>query len=400
MIETESESLGAALEELSVFACLYDDPVFDSFVRMIDAQENGHETEARKAAAAFAARLYACNTQDWAGYLKNLVLQAPTCVAWYAGQSNEIPKLMLDAAMEELSVLSSACEVSVQDLFGLTTLAAWQTDKVDLQAEYLNRMLSIGRCGTGAFARSRVFRVMEKDGDPLLQPIRHPDPVTFEDLADYEMQHQELKDNIEALLAGRPAANVLLYGDAGTGKSASVKAALNAYGNEGLRLVELSKGRLHLLPSLLDELSEQPLKFIVFIDDLSFTENDDSFSDLKAVLEGSAAVRSSNTIICATSNRRHLVRETFSAREGDEVHRMDTLQETLSLSERFGLKIYFEKPNKETYLRIVRTLAAAAGIDMEVAQLEAGAERFAQRKSGRSARAARQYIEMLESRGK
>lgn len=388
-----------ALEELSVFAGLYEDPVFQAFNTMMQTWKEEGAHQSRREAAAFAAALYSRNTQDWAGYLEKLVLDANTCVAWYAGQSNEIPKLMLDAAMEELHTLSIAAMISLEDLYGDCTLAAWQCRAIDLQGEYLNRMLSIASYGYGEFAKANVFRVQEEKESARLVPIVHPDPVTFADLVDYDDQHEAFCANIEALLAGKPAANVLLYGDAGTGKSASVKAALNKYAKKGLRLVEISKNRLHLLPGLLDQLCAQPLKFVLFIDDLSFQEDDDTFSELKAVLEGSAAIRAGNTIICATSNRRHLVRETFKAREGDEVHRADTLQETLSLSERFGLKIYFEKPSKNEYLAIVRSLAAKAGLRVDPAILELGAERFAQRKSGRSARAARQYVELLEAQG-
>jgi hypothetical protein len=230
-----------------------------------------------------------------------------------------------------------------------------------------------------------------------LKPVEFPDAVSLEDLIGYQMQRQKVIENTQALLRGCKAANILLYGDAGTGKSATVKAVANAFAEDGLRLIELGKEQLHLLPKLLDELSCNPLKFILFIDDLSFQDSDDDFSALKAVLEGSISARSHNTVIYATSNRRHIVRETFASREGDEVHRQDTMQETISLSERFGIKVYYEKPKKDLYLEIVYGLARQYGLTLDQETLALEAERFALRKSGRSARAARQLVEQLSA---
>ena len=198
-----------------------------------------------------------------------------------------------------------------------------------------------------------------------------------------------------ALLSGKPAANILLTGDAGTGKSSTVKAVVNELSHLGLRILEVRKEQLHSIPAILDELNSNPLKFILFIDDLSFQKDDDNFSALKAILEGSVSARSRNVVIYATSNRRHLVKESFSNRDGDDVHRNDTMQEMLSLSERFGIQITFQKPDKKTYLDIVRHLAKDRGVEMPVEELEAQAERFALGRGGRSARAATQFIDSL-----
>ncbi|MCF0245718.1 MAG: ATP-binding protein, partial [Ileibacterium sp.] len=234
-------------------------------------------------------------------------------------------------------------------------------------------------------------------GGYKILPVNNPDPVRMEDLIGYQMQHETVLDNTRLLLEGRIASNILLYGDAGTGKSATVKAAVNELSGNGLRLIEVTKNQLHWLPRLLDELTANPLKFIIFIDDLSFQDNDDDFAALKAVLEGSVSARSINTVIYATTNRRHIVRETFSARGNDDIHRNDTMQETVSLSERFGIKLLFEKPNADTYFEIVRVLADQMGVTLSEAELKRKAEQFALRKSGRSARAARQLAEQLAS---
>ena len=157
----------------------------------------------------------------------------------------------------------------------------------------------------------------------------------------------------------------------------------------------MRKEQLRELPKILDELTDNPLKFIVFIDDLSFPKDDDNFSALKAILEGSVSAKGQNVVIYATSNRRHLVKETFSDREGDDVHFNDTVQEIISLSDRFGIHITFNKPNKETYLYIVRSLANKKCIKWDTDELERKAEQFALEKGSRSARAAKQFVENM-----
>ena len=198
-----------------------------------------------------------------------------------------------------------------------------------------------------------------------------------------------------ALLDGLPAANVLLCGDAGTGKSSTVKAIVNGLWQKGLRLIELRKKQLPLLPRVMEQIAHNPLKFIIFIDDLSFAQQDDGFGALKAMLEGSAAAKTPNAVIYATSNRRHIVRESFSARQGDDVHRNDTIEEMISLSARFGLSVLFVKPDKALYLHIVSQLAKANGLHCDENTLTTGAEAFALGRGGRSARAAKQYVDSL-----
>ena len=200
-------------------------------------------------------------------------------------------------------------------------------------------------------------------------------------------------DNTKALLSGKPAANILLTGDAGTGKSSTVKAIVNELCDSGLRILEVRKEQLHAISKILDELNSNPLKFILFIDDLSFTKDDDNFSALKAILEGSVSAKSNNVVIYATSNRRHLVKENFSDREGDDVHFNDTMQELLSLSERFGIQLTFNRPDKAVYLDIVHNLADKQGIEYDVEKLDASAEKFALKRGTRSARAAKQFVD-------
>ena len=228
-------------------------------------------------------------------------------------------------------------------------------------------------------------------------PVKNPDKTRLSQLVDYEYQRGIVIDNTKALLCGKPAANILLTGDAGTGKSATVKAVCNELFGDGLRIIEIRKDQLHIIPQILDELAENPLKFVLFIDDLSFLKDDDNFNALKAVLEGSVSAKSRNVVIYATSNRRHIIKEKFSDRDGDEVHINDTLQETVSLSERFGIHISFDKPDKKTFLHIVRSLASQSGLKIDDDELELKAERFALQRGGRSARLARQFVDGLLS---
>ena len=174
-----------------------------------------------------------------------------------------------------------------------------------------------------------------------------------------------------------------------------MKAGVNELYDRGLRILEVRKEQLTQIPEILDTLNSNPLKFILFIDDLSFQKDDDNFSALKAILEGSVSAKSQNVVIYATSNRRHLVKESFSDRDGDDIHRNDTMQEIISLSERFGIQVTFTKPDKQTYLDIVRHLAAERGIEMDDARLATLAESFALGRGGRSARAANQFIDSL-----
>ena len=248
--------------------------------------------------------------------------------------------------------------------------------------------------GCGCFTAHRAF--LWRDGAML--PVEHPDPIRLSNLKGYEYQRRIAVDNTRAFLDGFEANNMLRYGDRGTGKSSTVKALLNEYAAEGLRMVEMPKEYLRQLPDLTGHLSKVPMKFIVFIDDLSFSDGDDSFAALKAVLEGGLASRPANVVIYATSNRRHLLRETFSAREGDEVHRADTVQEAASLSDRFGLTLTFLMPDKQRFLDIVEQLAADRGLKADRRALLDAAERWALERGARSPRYARQFIADAQAR--
>ena len=303
-----------------------------------------------------------------------------------------------DAIWQELAVFQQVADLTPQmltrELSVQQGLPQFGTKTLDIAGSYRERCNNIGRYGYGIYAKYRMFYL---EGERIV-PVVNPDQTRLSSLIDYQREKQIILDNTIALLEGRPAANILLSGDAGTGKSSTVKAVVNELHQRGLRILEVRKEQLHAIPGILDTLNSNPLKFILFIDDLSFQKGDDNFSALKAILGGWVSARSSNVVIYATSNRRHLVKESFSDREGDDIHRGDTMQEMISLSERFGIQITFQKPNKATYLGIVRHLAQERGVEMEQSQLEALAERFALSRGGRSPRAARQFVDSLASK--
>jgi predicted AAA+ superfamily ATPase len=264
----------------------------------------------------------------------------------------------------------------------------WQEALADLAQHYRQQ-------GVGIFGEYKAFTWQAGE----LVGIKHPDPIKIGELVGYEAQKQVLQQNTAALLAGYPALNVLLYGSRGTGKSSLVKALLNEYSSQGLRLVEVGKAQLQDLPKILELLREQPQKFLIFVDDLSFEEDDDTFKALKVVLEGNVTAKAANVLVYATSNRRHLVREFFAERprpqDGEEIHNWDTMQEKLSFSDRFGLTLTFAPADQDTYLEIVHHLAALAGLSLDPAELEFLAKQWATRHNGRSGRTARQFIDFL-----
>ena len=294
------------------------------------------------------------------------------------------------AVLEEIGKLSSEMLIERIDFYDF--LPKYQISDMNFSQLYADRLLKIKQIGFGMYSTHHIF-VMGENG---LIPVSYPDPIRLSQLSGYDEERREVIENTIAHINGKPANNCLLYGDCGTGKSSTVKAIANEYRDSGLRLIEIKKKQLHLIPEIIEEIGRNPLKFILFIDDLSFSEDDDDYAALKAALEGSVSSNSPNMIIYATSNRRHLVKETFSSRQGDEIHFNDTIQEFMSLSERFGLTVTFMKPDKKLYLDIVKNLAIQYGIHMADDELFRKAEAFALSRSGRSPRCAKQFIEHLK----
>jgi len=255
------------------------------------------------------------------------------------------------------------------------------------------------RTGVGLFGRHRAFRWARADGRGRLEGVPAPDPVRLDDLVGYELERQPVLENTRQFVAGAAANNVLLYGDRGTGKSSTVKALLNEFHAEGLRLIEVAKEHLGDYPEIIARVRGRRERFILFVDDLSFEEHETQYKALKAALEGSLEARPGNVALYATSNRRHLVTERFVDRQkaslDDEVHPEDSAQEKLSLADRFGIHAPFLIPDQDRYLEIVEGLAVRYGLPLPARELRHRALLWSQWHNGRSCRTARQFVDAL-----
>lgn len=252
--------------------------------------------------------------------------------------------------------------------------------------------------GVGMFGLNKAFRLDTEDGKLNFLPINNLDKVVLDDLTGYEIQKKKLIDNTEAFVQGRAANNCLLFGDAGTGKSTSIKAILNQYYDQGLRMIEIYKHQFQYLSAVISHIKNRNYRFIIYMDDLSFEEFEIEYKYLKAVIEGGMETKPDNVLIYATSNRRHLIRETWSDRsdKDEELHRSDTVQEKLSLAARFGVSINYSKPTQQEYFQIVTNLAKKyPEITMSDKELCAEANKWELSHGGISGRTAQQFINYI-----
>ncbi len=388
--------LALKLHSVAIFRNLLSDGVIKALSELLDSLEFGTTKEQVDKYGSFVSELYA-HTDNLSKYVLNIVTDDENVFIKKVAAGQIVSDELNECVKEELSVFGEISTLTREDFRKCIDyhgyLPEWKTETIDFENEYFKRRDEIGRFGYGIYAKYHMFCI--KDGGII--PIKHPDPVTLADLSGYQQERNAVINNTVALLEGKPAANILLSGDAGTGKSSTVKAVANEFRGQGLRIIEVRKEQIVEIPTIIDELSANPLKFILFIDDLSFNQADDNFSTLKAILEGSVAAKSGNVAIYATSNRRHIVRESFKDRDSsDDIHRNDTVQELMSLSERFGLMITFVKPGKECYLDIMKNIAVQHGIEV-TEQMCMEAERFALVKGGRSARTAKQFVDSILS---
>ena len=327
----------------------------------------------------------------------------------------EVTEEMEAALEEDLKTLQMASGIKSEDIIKcfephLVKLSGikfpeWKNTPVRLKQEFTNLVKNIGTSGYGIFRESIMFKI----DDDVLVPVISPDFQSLEELHGYERERDIVLRNTEAFVMGYPASNTLLYGDAGTGKSTTVKACAAHFADQGLRLIEFGKNQVGLIPEIAQDLAYSPLKFIFFIDDLTFKDNDDEYYALKGILEGNVRGKGQNVLVYATSNRRHLIKESLSDRQGDEVHLNDTLQENMSLSARFGLTVTFSKPDKDAYLSLVEFLAKENGMldgkklgseeyNSGIKEIFDRAEAFAIRVNGRSPRTAKQFITLAKNR--
>lgn len=393
------KELSEKLFSLVIFRNLLNDETVKKFLKMVSSEKSREDT--LSSYADFMSSLFAV-TDNLTDYVTDIVFKDENSYIIKAGQGT-LSENYESALNTELDTFNEFARITSDDLKKFLRISAplpvWATKEFDLKAAYLDRVKNIGKTGYGIFAKYHVFVIKDKE----IVPVKYPDNQKLSDFSGYELERSKIIDNTKALLSGKPCNNVLLYGDAGSGKSSSVKAIANEYKDDGLRLIEVKKNQLYSLPDIMDRLSCNPLKFLIFIDDLSFSRNDEDFGALKAILEGSVNGRGNNIAIYATSNRRHLVKESLSDRDGDDLHLQDTIQELTSLSARFGLQITFSRPDKPLFTSIVCDLAKKYGINMPQDELIMKAEAHALRSGGRSPRTARQFIEYLsytEDKGK
>jgi predicted AAA+ superfamily ATPase len=415
---------------------------YSRLIRLLSDQNSSHEEllAAYHRVLSMLIRRYGTNGQIfgdlWKNHLIDLILADENVfsLACEKGEFKSIPKPLLNIVKTDLKYLYSLfcldgkavgdimrCRMLVEDLPGWELRAQGRISSVkaeksksgntgthivntlfesvnwELETDALNTYYY--KQGCGMFGRYKAFRWIQTNHTGFLEGVENPDPIRLADLIDYERERSVVIQNTLQFIRGLPCNNILLYGDRGTGKSATVKAILNEFAHLRLSLVEVSKYHLNSLPQVMEHLQNRGRYFILFIDDLSFEDDESSYRELKSILEGGIEAKPQNVVIYATSNRRHLIKEYFSERSlSDEVSSQDTMQEKLSLSDRFGITVTFTLPDKETYLRIVEGLAGQRGLDIDPDELKAEAIKWEMLYNGRSPRTARQFIDHMEGK--
>ena len=392
--------LRAQLRGLSAFRSLLDTPMLKDALQLLDAAAR---RDGEGALAAYDQMFYRLKAEGYSGlgtWLWDTLRYTETPYGDLAGSGRSDPELE-GAARRDVDALLQLARLGAEDIrvalkpilteeyvSVLDNLPAWETETPftfeELAAFYQEN-------GAGLYAKYRAF--LWEEG--RLVPVADPDCPHPVELLGYDQQRKQVLDNTRLLVEGKPSNNVLLFGDGGTGKSATVKSMLYLPGMENLRLIEIQKENLVGMPRLIRSLAGRRQSFILFIDDLAFDQDDKTYSSLKTILEGGLERRPLNVAIYATSNRRHLVRQTFSDRAGDEVDAFETISEKTALAERFGLRIPYMTMSKSEYLALIDHLAGLYHVEMNREVLHAKAMEWEIRHAGRTPRVARQFIASL-----
>ena len=389
------EQINMKAKSFVVFNNILEDDVMKAFLNMIDIKEKSDIKKVEEYSN-FTRKLFE-KSENFSDYIWKLIIFNENIYVHKLASKEIISNMLAQCVKHELQTLQDIATITSQDIRSEIEyngfMAEWSINtEYDFNKMYEERMEKLFTVGYGIYSNNIMFTY----DNGKVAPVKYPDNIRLSSHIGYERERKRIIDNTYAFIKGKPAANVLLYGDAGTGKSSTVKAIVNEYANEGLRMIEVRKGDLLEIPKLIQELANNPLKFILFIDDLSFSKNNEEIGALKAILEGSVTAKTSNVVIYATSNRRHLVQESFSERQGDDIHRNETIQEQISLSDRFGLSICFSKPNKKEYLDIIHGLLKEYKVK-DIENVDMLAEQHAMSRGGRSGRIARQFVEYLKS---
>ena len=392
--------LRAQLRGLSAFRSLLDTPMLKDALQLLDAAAR---RDGEGALAAYDQMFYLLKAEGYSGlgtWMWDTLRYTETPYGDLAGSGRSDPELE-GAARRDVDALLQLARLGAEDIrvalkpilteeyvSVLDNLPAWETGAPftfeELSAFYREN-------GAGLYAKYRAF--LWEEGQ--LVPVADPDCPHPVELLGYDQQRKQVLDNTRLLVEGKPSNNVLLFGDGGTGKSATVKSMLYLPGMENLRLIEIQKENLVGMPRLIRSLAGRRQSFILFIDDLAFDQDDKTYSSLKTILEGGLEKRPLNVAIYATSNRRHLVRQTFSDRAGDEVDAFETISEKTALAERFGLRIPYMTMSKSEYLALIDHLVGLYHVEMNREVLHAKAMEWEIRHAGRTPRVARQFIASL-----
>lgn len=436
MIDNTIHTAKTALEALSVYRGLLQDPVVSKLYTLLNAVPDAekdfscflnlyndfyHTLISTNSTCTFKAYVINRIIFDDNPFTKSVGekdLQLVDACLRKAAES-DLRKLQRLAALTARDIKEAASQGFIQGGFEagiIEGLAEWDFDACGCTAvegiyEILHGSEDWGGClkalagfhrenGSGMFARYKGFVWERHRGSGCLKGLEAPDPVRLSGLLGYELERSKVVENTLHFLKGYPANNMLLYGDRGTGKSSTVKALLNEYAALGLRMIEIPKKYLSDYPEIVRIIKDKPHKFIVFVDDLAFEDHEENYTALKAMLEGGLESKPVNVVIYATSNRRHLIKERFSdmADRGDEIRESETVQEKLSLADRFGIIVSFSSPSQQQYLKIVDGLAAGRGLEIDSEQLHREALKWEMWYNGRSPRTARQFVDWLEGK--
>ena len=387
---------------VSIFKNILNDKVVLLFVKFLNqlSSEEKNFVGDLKLYSEFITSFYdASSNQNLYEYIKKLIYTDENIISKGCLSCIRENAQLIHTAKYELTLLDNLLSFdyqTIKDLFlfkyprmteMINHLPAFSTDnKINFVLDDIINSYSSN--GYGIFSCYSAFKYTE---NMEVKPVEFIDSISFDDLKNYKYQQDILKQNTKAFLDGKTANNVLLYGDRGCGKSSSVKALLNEFSDYNLKVIQVYKEAFLKLPELYDKLRNLPLKFIIFADDISFDEDEKNFSSIKAILEGSLSNRPSNVLIYATTNRMHLVKESFSAREGNEVHYNDTIDEMVSLSDRFGIILTFSSLIKNEYLDIVKQIASDCCVEVNENLLQQACT-FSMQKGIMTPRIARQFI--------
>lgn len=382
------------LSNIVIFRDILKTKVIKKLIKFLEVYEDNNKIKVIDYYSDFLYELFKYNITIGDYILSQILLDNNTYINKKIKQEN-INNYLENALKKELYFFEFISSFDFTTLFEeeySKNIAQLENKKIDFYNIYTDHINNINKKGYGIFYNSNMFTLDDRKN---IIPAKHQDMQNIKQLYGYERERSKVIQNTKALLEGKKANNILLYGDAGTGKSSTIKAISNMFKDDGLRLIEVKKNQLSFITDIIEDLSYSPLKFIIFIDDLTFSSNDDTFSYLKAILEGGVNSFPTNVVVYVTSNYRHLIKENFNDRTGDDIHIEDTIQQIISLTNRFGIIITFQRPDKDLFIDIVLSYAEYNNIKMDKEELIKQAESYAIRSAGRSPRAAKQFIETL-----